>query len=80
MQVLVLNHLKVLLSKAMVLNVKEKAVRKLSDKSYRDERKRTIEDAPKCSDVIKTKEGRQPWDKSGGNLLTGQTVTGVKMA
>lgn len=80
MQALILNHLKVLLSKATVLSVREKAVRKLSDRSYGDERKRTIEDASKCSDVIKTKVGRQSWDKSGRNLVTGQTVTGVKMA
>jgi hypothetical protein len=56
-QALVSNHLKVLLSKAMVLNVKEKAVFKLSDMSYGNERKRTIDDASKCSNVIKTKVG-----------------------
>ena len=39
-QVEVSNHLKVLLSKAMVLSVKEKAKHKiLSDICYRDERK-----------------------------------------
>ena len=40
MQVEVSNHLKVLLLKAMVLSVKEKAEHKiLSDVCYRDERK-----------------------------------------
>ena len=57
MQALVSNHLKVLLPKVMVLNVKEKAELKLSDISYGNERKRTIDDASKCSNVIKTKVG-----------------------
>ena len=55
-QVEVSNHLKVLLLKAMVLSVKEKAKHKiLSDVCYRDERKWTTEDVPKGSVAIKTK-------------------------
>ena len=38
------------------------------------------ESVERTSDVIKTRRGRLSWDKSGGRLLIGQTVTGMKAA
>ncbi|MDA8400641.1 MAG: hypothetical protein M0008_11475 [Actinomycetota bacterium] len=38
------------------------------------------ESVERTSDVIKTRIGSASWDKSGGRLLTGQTVTGMKAA
>lgn len=79
MQVEASNHRKRLWSKAMVVSVTEKAERGLCQVSVMETN--TSESLIKCRkrrEATKTREVSLTWDKSGRNLFTDQTVTGMK--
>ena len=81
MQVEASNHLKLLWSKAMVVSVREKAELRLRQVCTMETN--TRESLIKCRkrrDAIKTRGESLTWDESGGYLLTGQAVAGMKAA
>jgi hypothetical protein len=74
------NHSKLRWSKAKVVSVREKVSGKTSGEDQGDE---AIKPLLKCRngiDEIKTEGMSLPRDKLGGNLLTGQVVSGMKVA
>ncbi len=57
------NHLELPWSRAGVVSVKEKGTCNVSGKSRKDERKRTVDEASKSEDDVKTGEYWLPRDK-----------------
>ena len=81
MQVEASNHRELLRSKAVVMSVTEKARQRPCQVSAMETN--TSESLMKCRkrrNVIKTKRESLTWDESGGCLLIGQMVTGIKAA
>lgn len=74
------NHSKLRRSKAGVVSVREKVSNKTSGMDHGDE---AIEPLLKCRkriDEIKTEGKSLTRDKFGGNLFTGQVVSGIEVA
>ncbi len=81
MQVEASNHRKRLWPKAMVVSVTEKAEPELSQVSVMETNpSELLKKCRKRKDVIKTRRESLAWDKSGRDLITDQTVTGMKAA
>ena len=64
----------------MVLSVKEKAVINCQIRAMETSESEPLKTLRKAQMLSKPRMVRLLWDKSGRNLFTGQTVTGVKMA
>ena len=75
------NHRKRLWSKATVVSVTEKAEQRLCQVSVMETNpSELLKKCRKRRDVIKTRRESLAWDKSGRDLITDQTVTGMKAA
>ena len=73
------NHLKLLWTKAMVVSVKEKGeARPRQVSAMETNANKVLIKCRKRRNVIKTRGESLTWDKSGGHLLTVQTVAGMK--
>jgi hypothetical protein len=81
MQVEASNHRKRLWTKAMVVSVTEKAEQRLCQVSVMETNpSELLKKCRKRIDAIKTRRESLAWDKSGGNLIAVQTVTGMEAA
>ena len=75
------NHRKRLWTKATVVSVTEKAEQRLCQVSVMETNpSELLKKCRKRNDAIKTRRESLAWDKSGGNLIAVQTVTGMKAA
>ena len=75
------NHRKRLWSKATVVSVTEKAEQRLCQVSVMETNpSELLKKCRKRNDAIKTRRESLAWDKSGGNLIAVQTVTGMEAA
>lgn len=74
------NHFKLRWSKARVVSVKEKVSYKTSGKNQGDEAIKPLLKCRKRIDEIKTEGESLSRDKFGGNLFTGQMVSGTEVA
>ena len=81
MQVEASNHRKRLWTKATVVSVTEKAEQRLCQVSVMETNpSELLKKCRKRRDVIKTRRESLAWDKSGRDLITDQTVTGMEAA
>ena len=72
------NHRVLRWLKTVVVSDAEKAPLEVSGGDQEGERERTIEDASKHSDDIKTGEAKSPRDELGGCPFIGQVVSGME--
>ena len=74
------NHSKLRWSKASVVSVREKVSYKTSGENQGDEAIKPLLRCRKYKDEIKTKGKSLTWEEFGRNLITGQAVSGMKVA
>jgi len=74
------NYSKLRWSKARVVSVREKVSYKISSEDQGDEAIKPLLKRRKRMDEIKTEGRSLTQDKLGGNLFTGQVVSGIEVA
>ena len=80
LQGVISNHSKLRWSKARVVSVREKVSYKISSEDQGDEAIKPLLKRRKRMDEIKTEGRSLTQDKLGGNLFTGQVVSGIEVA